>query len=360
MDRILGQNLNNTLLESGLLGDAGTVLVHDAPGIAVQFSQPDGNDFFDVSSDCEIYSSEYSTNSLVDGIQICIKASGSSLVIGKCNSIRNVLSCTYWLIGWTPCPTIVYLAPSPQQNCSIPGIWSQSVYLSTILTTNWEVGTVAYSGQNLTILNVDIASSATKPYIIDPSNYRAVWSKLFTRDNATSPEDTFMMQSVMFQLGWYLRLYQDRFTDDQKNPLALLQNFISIPLLFTVTALQWANATCELDPRQQGCTDFSMPDNLRTTASPATIDPRFLGEPWPVALFMGIGSLVLLWHGAILALIILHPSPLRHVPSDFPDKDTISPIGSGTKPVNIIIQEGRLTLNEIPPEIDQTLLEQRV
>ena len=169
-----------------------------------------------------------------------------------------------------------------------------------------------------------------------------------------------MMQSVMFQLGWYLRLYQDRFPDDQKNPLALLQNFISIPLLFAVTALQWSNATCELDPGQQGCTNFSMPDNLQTTASPATIDPRFLGELWPIALFMGIGSLVLLWHGAILAWIILHPSPLRHVPSDFPDEDTISPVGSGTQPVNIRIQEGRLTVNEIPPEIGRTLLEQRV
>lgn len=51
-------------------------------------------------------------------------------------------------------------------------------------------------------------------------------------DNTTLANDLFMMKSFMFMLGWILRLYQDRFRNGQQSPLALLHNFLTIPLQF--------------------------------------------------------------------------------------------------------------------------------
>ena len=133
----------------------------------------------------------------------------------------------------------------------------------------------------------------------------------------------------MYQLGWYLRLYQDLFRNDQQSPLELLQNFLTIPLIFSVTALQWSNATCELAPSQPNCADFSMPDNMSVTASAAKSASRFMGVKWVIVLFIAVGTFVVMCPGALLAWIISRREALPFDPSNYPDKDAMSLFGSG-------------------------------
>jgi hypothetical protein len=194
-----------------------------------------------------------------------------------------------------------------------------------MLTAFWQSATTTYSRQNLSIINTD-KTSAAEPYIIGPAVYQAVWDKLF-RDNSTLPEDISMMKSVMYSLGWYLRLYEDDFSGDQQNPMFLLENFLTIPLLFSITAFQWANATCQGLEQQTFC-DFIMPSNLITNASAASISYRFMGQPWTVYVFYAVGAVALLWPGCILGWIVLHKSMLKFKPSGFPPIDAALYSGS--------------------------------
>ena len=195
-------------------------------------------------------------------------------------------------------------------------------------STYWQNATTVYSRQNLSILHVD-QLSPPQPYIIDPSIYRAIWTKLFN-DTGTNAEDVFMMESVMYEFGWYLRLYQDRFSDDKQSPLGLLQNFLAIPLQFAATALQWVNATCQ----PEGCNNltFPIPQNLITIAASAQIQYRLRGEPWTMALFMGIGGAAVVWVGSMLVWMLFQKDPLRFNPSGFPDLDSAVLSGESVEP----------------------------
>ena len=130
-----------------------------------------------------------------------------------------------------------------------------------------------------------------------------------------------MVGAFMFSLGWYLRLYQDRFGDDQQNPLSLLQNFLTIPIQFSTTALQFANATIEAELPGSGI--FPMPLDLQTTAVAARITPRFIGKLWAVIAFITVGSALLLWAGCILWWMLFQ-RPSMHNPSSFPEIDMIA------------------------------------
>ena len=134
-----------------------------------------------------------------------------------------------------------------------------------------------------------------------------------------------MMKSFMFSLGWYLRLYQDRFHDDKETPSALLRNFLTIPLQFATTALQWSNATCPSP--LLGCEKFPMPLNLTASATSAQIQHRFKGKLWTLVLFMAIGGAVVVWIGSMLGWILVHKDPLRFNPSGVPDLDFASLAG---------------------------------
>src|SRR6201999_334940 len=80
-------------------------------------------------------------------------------------------------IGWTICPSDVYRNEVANASCSTAGAWTKSIDQITAFSTSWQNATTDYSRQNLSILNVELLSSP-QPYIIDPSYYRAIWTKL--------------------------------------------------------------------------------------------------------------------------------------------------------------------------------------
>jgi hypothetical protein len=75
--RVLGPNLNETLLEGGIFDHTDAVLLNNAPGMALHFSSPIDGFAFDLKNDCQLYEIRN------DAVQICITPGDSSLVVGE-------------------------------------------------------------------------------------------------------------------------------------------------------------------------------------------------------------------------------------------------------------------------------------
>jgi hypothetical protein len=75
--REFGQNLNATLLQGGIFGNADAVLLNNASGIGLEFSSPYDGFKFDIDNDCQLYGSRN------DSVQICITTDNSSLIVGE-------------------------------------------------------------------------------------------------------------------------------------------------------------------------------------------------------------------------------------------------------------------------------------
>lgn len=75
--RVLGPDLNATLLEGGIFDQTDAVLLNNAPGIGLQFSSPIEGFTFNLTNDCQLYGIRN------DAVQICITPKDSSLVVGE-------------------------------------------------------------------------------------------------------------------------------------------------------------------------------------------------------------------------------------------------------------------------------------
>jgi hypothetical protein len=230
--------------------------------------------------------------------------------------VSRLLSSLLIVKGWTVCPTTVF----QNKECASDTSWAASIDYVTELKVYRQNATTAYSQQNLTILNIENMSPPYN-YNISTSLFLLLWDKIFTKEEGQTPEDSMMQTGLLYALTWYLRLYQDRYQNDQESPMAFLQNFISVPLQFSGTALQIANATLE----GENITNiFPIPQDLKVTASGARVITRFKGKTWTFVTFISIGSVLVLYPGIILGWILLKKESLLFNPSSFPTIDFAS------------------------------------
>jgi hypothetical protein len=75
--RVLGPDLNATILEGDIFGDADAVMLNNATGIVLEFSSPSDSFEFDMQNDCQLYALRN------DSVQICITTEDSSLIVGE-------------------------------------------------------------------------------------------------------------------------------------------------------------------------------------------------------------------------------------------------------------------------------------
>jgi hypothetical protein len=210
------------------------------------------------------------------------------------------------------CPTAIH----SNGECINSTGWTASIDQQTLLAVYRQNATTAYSRQNLTILHFD-TDATPNTYNIDTTLFWTIWDILFDQDKSQQALDSAFQNSVFFELTWFLRLYQDRYKYDQR-PLAYLQNFIAIPLQFSTTALQFANATLA----GENLTNvFPLPADLQVTASGARVVTRFKGQVWTFYVFTAIGGCLVLYPGVIITWILLHRVALLFSPSGFPVVD---------------------------------------
>lgn len=75
--RILGADMNATLLEGGIFNNTDAVLLYNAPGFVMEFSVPDDGFAFSLENDCQLYGIRG------DAVQICITSKNSTLMVGR-------------------------------------------------------------------------------------------------------------------------------------------------------------------------------------------------------------------------------------------------------------------------------------
>jgi hypothetical protein len=178
--------------------------------------------------------------------------------------------------------------------------------------------TVAYDGKNFSILSIESISSAV-PEPINPTDLHTVFAYALNSSGSNSSDNTVQADSVLFNLGWISRLYEDYFPENKLGPQTLLQGFLAIPIQFGTTALQYINATHS----NEGNT-FALSPSLETTASSADSVYRALAAPWTVYLYISLVLLSVTWSIFLFLLLIFGNTSAIPNLSNFPEIDIAS------------------------------------
>ena len=190
---------------------------------------------------------------------------------------------------------------------------------------------VTYDSKNFSILDAD-TGSWKEAVDYNVSDFRLAYDAVLD-DNATSGSsavnsslqnpDLYMVESLLYQLGWVLRLYMDFFPADSKTPTDLLKSMVVIPIQFSTAAWQKINASWEeLFPHS---TLYALPSDLVTTVSTVRRTARVMAVPWSVYTFIGVLGTVFLYTCTLFVWIMCKGEKIPHI-SDFPELDFASKI----------------------------------
>ncbi|KAI9772446.1 MAG: hypothetical protein M1840_000649 [Geoglossum simile] len=170
------------------------------------------------------------------------------------------------------------------------------------------------SSQNFTILDLQMIGD---PEIqsLRASEYKEIWDKIFIANSLSSVDDKTMIASLTWSLGWLMRHYDDDYPDDNATPLVHLQNFLAIPIQFTIACIIYANSTLNLDTPL-----FRLPNEMITTALGGMSIQRFVGQTWTLAVFIAAGGTLILLALAILLWMITQKAALPSI-SGIPEID---------------------------------------
>ena len=134
--------------------------------------------------------------------------------------------------------------------------------------------------------------------------------------------DAVSIRSLLFQLCWILRYYQEFEPTNTASPLELLINMILIPVQFTTAA--W------LKINDYTLGQYPLPNDLSTTVSIVSRKQRAMVEPWTVYSFFGIVSFLLMYElGILLWALMVTPNDRMPVISDFPEIDIADKTAQG-------------------------------
>ncbi|KAL2272190.1 hypothetical protein FJTKL_07434 [Diaporthe vaccinii] len=266
MARQFNSSLNYTIFDNGLLDNAETVRIENAPGLILTFEALRSDFLFNpdsISGDC-VFGGQMINNTL----QFCVKQANQSLAV-----------------GWAVCPQELY----DTKKCNNDMTWvSGSLGWSTNLTAYKLFTTTSYDRQNSSIIDVQ---TTRKPELmfLNATEYIAIANRVLIPTSFESEVDKNNINALNYFLTWAHRTYRYSFPDDRNTLITTLHNFLAVPLQFTVTAVQFSNYTAE----QLGLGSFPMPNDTITVATSGRSSSRLFIQPWAGWLFIA-GNIVLL------------------------------------------------------------------
>ena len=180
---------------------------------------------------------------------------------------------------------------------------------------------MAYDSQNLSILSI-VSLSTPEVVTFDPQSYRTAFSLALAPGGSISSAGAIMSNALIFETGWFLRLYQDDFSSSDYAPLTFLRGMLTVPVQFSVSAWQWVNATVfALDPKS-GL--YALPEDMKTTASSAQRTYRALStKRATVYAFILLVSTLLIYEFFLLVVTGTQPEVSPNT-SSFPEIDVSS------------------------------------
>ncbi|KAK3936514.1 hypothetical protein QBC46DRAFT_357414 [Diplogelasinospora grovesii] len=148
--------------------------------------------------------------------------------------------------------------------------------------------------------------------------YWQIWGRVFIPHQNSSSFDNSSIASLIGSLTWLLRLEHDLYSSDKNTPVTYLQNFLAVPLQFTVSCIQYANYTSG-----DAAGTWAMPDEFKTQAIFGTSDNRIYGPPGPTISFIAVAVATDLIFAAMIFWMLVQGRPLRATPP-INDLDLIS------------------------------------
>lgn len=131
-----------------------------------------------------------------------------------------------------------------------------------------------------------------------------IWNRIFVPRPLSSQVDLESINITIARMAWKYRTYTEFFPDNEMH-VELLQNFLSVPLQFAITAMQYANYTLALPADKR-----TFPPELLTTATGGRSIKRFVSQPWTVLVFIAAGSSVVMLTGFGFWWVLKQPNPL--------------------------------------------------
>lgn len=258
-------------------------------------------------SDCITYGKERG-----DGIYICIGANQSTILAGFSPGLLYFSNS-----GWSVCPSILYSTGSCYSNTN----WTTPLQHTTSLDILKRYATVAYDRQNLSIIAIETISDP-ETEIIDPSDFRSIVTKALSQDLNGSNDDIAMSESLVYQLGFVLRLNQDNYPDDNHTVLKLLRGVLTVPIQWSFEALIGLNISAtQSDPHS---TRYEMPEDVKVQASSASSTYRAMAKyPPTLYSFLGIVGLLVSCGTTLFLYLFLHATVVPNA-SFFPEIDIVS------------------------------------
>jgi hypothetical protein len=156
---------------------------------------------------------------------------------------------------------------------------------STVMSLYRQFTTTTYNGQNLSMVNTQ-ATSRPEQLLANASDYTAILNQVIESNEHSKQSDNASINALVYALTWMHRTYDEVFPSDTTSLVTNLYNFLMVPQLFMVTAVQLSNYTVSESGLEQVLGDFPLPDDMITTATGGQSNSRLVILPWTGYLFI--------------------------------------------------------------------------
>jgi hypothetical protein len=180
---------------------------------------------------------------------------------------------------------------------------------STVMSLYRQFTTTTYDRQNLSMVNTQ-ATSRPELLLASASDYTAILNQVIESNEHSTESDNLSINALIYALTWMHRTYDEVLPGDN-SLITNLYNFLMVPQLFMVTAVQLSNYTVSESGFQEQLGDFPLPDDMITTATGGWSNSRLVILPWTGYLFIAADVTLLLFVLGGIVWILLQPRPLH-------------------------------------------------
>jgi hypothetical protein len=208
--------------------------------------------------------------------------------------------------GWAACPLELF----DTNTCDTNTTWKRApMKWTTMMSTYKQFTSTTYDRRNFTIVNAKPTGEPEHIHL-NSTEYLNIAKKLMLPSVTSNRQANDSIAALTYALTWVHRTYSNTFQGESNTLTTALENFLTIPLQWTVTAFQFANySTPESLVSVLG--DFVLPEDMITKASGGSSSQRLAIKNWTGWTFIAVDAAVLFF---VLANIIWMLRPEETLP----------------------------------------------